>query len=65
MKNTHNYHTSETNFFLPRINNKYGHKSLAYQGSNLWTELPLCLKNQSHFGKFHDELKSYLLNSDY
>ena len=35
-KNTHKYHTnsSETNFFLPGINNKSGHKLLAYQGIN-------------------------------
>ena len=66
VKNVHNYHTrsSETNFFLPRFNSKIGHKSLSFQGSKLWTKLPLCLKNISHFGKFQHELKSYLLNSD-
>ena len=64
-KNIHNYHTrsSETNFFLPRFNNKSGHNLLAYQGSRLWTKLPLYLKNLSNLGKFQEELKSYLLNS--
>ena len=49
IKNIHNYHTrsSETNFFLPRFNNKSGHKLLAYQGSRLWTKLPLYLKKYS------------------
>ena len=58
VKNIHNYHTksSETNYFLPRLNNNRGHKLLAYKGSKLWTEPPLCLKNQSRFGKFQDEL---------
>ena len=42
VKNILNYHTrySKTNFFLPSFNNKSGHKLLAYQGSELWTELP-------------------------
>ena len=56
--------SSETTFFLPRFNRKVGHKSLSFQGSKFWTKLPLCLKNISHFGKFQDKLKSYLLNSD-
>ena len=66
VKNVHNYHTrsSETNFFLPRFNSKIGHKSLSFQGSKLWTKLPLSLKSISHFGKFQHELKSYLLNSN-
>ena len=66
VKNIHSCHTrsSETNVFLPRFNRKIGNKSLSYQGRKLWTKLPLCLKNISHFGKFQDELKSYLLNSD-
>ncbi len=61
IKNIHNYHTrsSETNFFLPRFNNKSGHKLLAYQSSRLWTRLPLCLKNLSNFGKFQDKLEKY------
>ena len=57
--------SSETNYFLPKFNTKSGHKLLAYQGSKLWTELQLCLKNLSHFGKFQDELKIYLFNRDY
>ena len=66
VENVHNYHTriSETVFFLPRFNSKIGHKLLSYQRSKLWVKLPLYLKNISHFGKFQDELKSYLLNSD-
>ena len=66
VKNVHNYHTRslETNFFLPRFNSTIGHKPLSYQGSKLWIKLPLYLKNISHFGKFQDELKSYLLNND-
>ena len=35
---SHSTRSSKTNFFLPRFNNKYGHKSLAYQGSKLWTD---------------------------
>ena len=37
VKCIHNYHTrsSETNYFLPRFNNKSGQKFLAYQGSKL------------------------------
>ena len=50
--------------FLPRFNSKIGHKSLSFQGSKLWTKLPLSLKSISHFGKFQHELKSYLLNSN-
>ena len=67
IKNIHNYHTrsSEINFFLPRFNNSSGHKLLAYQGSRLWTMLPIYLKNLTNIGKFQDELKNYLLNSDY
>ena len=66
VKIIHKYNTRslETNYFLPRFNNKSGHKLLAYQGSKLQTELPLCLENQSHFGNFQDKLKSYLLKSD-
>ena len=66
VKNVHSYHkwSSETNYFLPRFNSKISHKSLSYQGSKLWIKLPLCLKIISHFGKFQDKLKSYLLNSD-
>ena len=57
--------SSENNFFLPRYNSRIGHKSLSYQGSKLRTKLLfVCLNNISHFGKFEDELKSYLLNSD-
>ena len=54
VKKIHNYLTrsSEINYFLPNFNNKSGYKLLAYQGSLLWTELPLCLKNLSHFRKF-------------
>ena len=57
IKNIHRYNTrsSATNFFLPVFNNKNGHKSLAYQGSKLWTELTLCLNNLSHFGRFQDD----------
>ena len=46
VKNVHNYQTrsSETNFFLPRFNSKIGLELLSYQGSKLWTKLPLCLK---------------------
>ena len=67
VKNVNNYHTrsSETILFLPRFNIKIGHKSLSYLGSKLWVKLPLCLKNISHFRKFNDELKSYLVNSDF
>ena len=67
IKNIHNYHTrsSEVNIFLPRFNNSSGHKLLAYQGSRLCTMSPIYLKNLSNFGKFQDELKNYLLNSDY
>ena len=66
VNNVYSYHTrsSDTIFFLPRFNSKVGHKSLSYQGSKLWTELPLHLKSISHFGKFQDELKIYLLKSD-
>ena len=67
IKNIHEYYTrsSETNFFLPRFSNKSGHKSLACQGSKLWTELTLRLKNISQFGRFQDEFKNSLLNSVY
>ena len=66
IKNVHKYNTrsSKINFFLPRYNKNSGQKSLAYQGSKLWTELPLSLKDLSHFGKFQEELKILLLNSD-
>ena len=58
VKNVHNYHTksSEICFFLPRFNSKIGHKSQSYQGSKLWTNLPLCLKKYKSFGKLQDEL---------
>ena len=60
----HSTRTSKTNFFLPRFNNKYGHKSLAYQGSKLWTDLLINLKEQSHLGRFQVELKDNLLNDN-
>ena len=53
---------SKTNFFLPRFNNKYGLQSLSYQGSKLSTELPVNLKNQSHFVRFQGKLKDNLKN---
>ena len=67
VKHVNNYHTRSKKvfFFLPRFNSKIDHKLLSYQVSKLWTKLPLCLKDISHFGKYQDELKSYLLNSDY
>ena len=64
-KNVKIIHSYLKTIFLPKFSNKSGHKSLAYQGSKLWTEIPLCLKNLSEFGKIQDELKSYLLNCDY
>ena len=62
VRNVHSYHTrpSETSYFLPRFNNKNGHKYLAYQGIKLWTELPLSLENLSNVGKFQDELENSL-----
>ena len=44
--------------FMHRFNKKSGKNLLANQGSKLWTELLLCLKNLSHFGKFQDKLKN-------
>ena len=59
----HNHLTtsSKTNFFLLRYLSDYGHKSLAYQGSRLWNEIPNDLKNQSHLEKFQVKLKDTLL----
>ena len=64
INNVHSHLTrcSKTNFFLPRFKSSNGHKLLAYQGSKLWTDLLIKLKEQVHFGRFQLELKEYLLN---
>ena len=58
----HSTRSSKTNFFLPRFKSSNGHKLLTYQGSKLWTDLPINLKDQSHLGRFQVELKDNLLN---
>ena len=52
---------SQRNFFLPICNSKHRQKSLVYQGSKLWTELPNDLKDQSHRGRFQVDLRDFLL----
>ena len=59
---SHSTRSSKTNFFLPRFNNKYGLQSLSYQGSKLWTELPINLKDQSHLVRFQAKLKDNLIS---
>ena len=59
---SHSTRSSKTNFFLPRFKSSNSHKLLAYQGSTLWTDLPIKLKDQSHLGRFKVELKDNLLN---
>ena len=61
----HNHQTrfSETNYFFPRVNNFYGHKSLTYLGCKLWEKLPRNLKDQSYLGAFQSGLKNFLLKS--
>ena len=44
-------------FFPPRFKSSNGCKLLAYQGSKLWIDLPIKLKDQSHLWMFQVELK--------
>ena len=45
---SHSTRSSKTNLLLPRYKSSNSHKLLAYQGSKLWTDLPIKLKDQSH-----------------
>ena len=60
---SHSTRSSKTNFFLHRFKSSNGQKLLAYQGSKLWTDLPIKLKDQSHLGKFQVELKNSLIDN--
>ena len=54
---SHLTRSSKTNFVSSRLNNKYGHKSQAYEGSKLWTDLASNFKYQSNLKRY--EINSY------
>ena len=59
----HNHHTRQKNtveYFLQRVNKKFGHNLLAYRGSKIWADIPPTIKNLNSF-KFKKKLKETML----
>ena len=63
--NQHSYTTrslTNKNYFIERVNTKYGLSTCAYIGAEIWNNIPSEIKNMSRYG-FNKRFKKQIVSS--